>query len=63
MKRQKPRTLNTILKNKIVELTLTNFNTYYKAAVNKNSTGKRIDKQINGLEERAQKKTHINTVN
>ena len=35
VKRQKPRTLNTILKNKIVELTLTNFNTYYKAAVTK----------------------------
>ena len=33
MKRQRPRIINTILKNKVVELTLTNFNTYYKAAV------------------------------
>lgn len=35
VKRQRPRILNTILKSKVVELTVTNFNTYYKAAVTK----------------------------
>ena len=59
MERQTPQTANTVLKgrNKVGGLTLFDFKTQYKLQQSRQySTGKRIDKWIDGTEKIAQER-------